>query len=470
MKILSIIPALPAAVLFLFSCSGTGEGKMDNPFGEGGKAAIEASYTSNADTVFLSWKVAGNVDFDSYSVTSPSGTFTLPAEATECTVTHVPYNRRVNISVSMISGGQPVKTTDVPVTIDGIDTWIASRIIPDSGSVTEGDGMYSIYLGDGRSMFLMGDSYTGTVSGGKRVSGNHMYRNTYSIYNHSTNGSYALCDMNGSNTSAAVPEGVTDEGSRWYWPGHGFVVGDNLYVFQFLMYRGEGAEGWNFVYDRTDILQYSLPDIGIHPERIASAPVSGKAPVEASPQTPIIHYGAAALNDIESTGYLYIYAQTDIENGLSPVTEVYVARTKENTLYSAWEFWNGTSWVSDEKAASALQGLDSVPVSSQFNVFRLGDKYVLLAQNKAWNSGEIYTFTSSSPNGPWGNRKLIYKIPDLQNKNWYTYNAMAHPQFEKDGMILISFNVNTNEFSEQISNVESYRPRFFWVEKDDILK
>ena len=108
-------------------------------------------------------------------------------------------------------------------------------------------------------------------------------------------------------------------------------------------------------------------------------------------------------------------------------------------------------------------------MSSQFNVFRLDGKYVLITQDKTFNSGKIYTFTSSSPYGPWGDRKLIYEIPDLGHKNWFTYNAMAHPQFERDGMILVSFNVNTDDFSEQYSNVESYRPRFFWIEKDMIL-
>ena len=193
------------------------------------------------------------------------------------------------------------------------------------------------------------------------------------------------------------------------------------------------------------------------------------APLTPSPETPLIHFGAAALNDLDGTGFLYIYAQTDIENDIDPVTEVYVARTTEAGLFSSWEYWNGSSWSPDQNSVAALSGLSSVPVSSQFNVFKLEDKYVLIAQNKTWNSGEIYTFTSDNPWGPWGHKTLIYKIPGLASPNWYSYNAMAHPQFEKDGMILISYNVNTSEFAEQKTNVESYRPRFFWVEKDMIL-
>ena len=46
---------------------------------------------------------------------------------------------------------------------------------------------------------------------------------------------------------------------------------------------------------------------------------------------------------------------------------------------------------------------------------------------------------------------------------------MAHPQFETDGKILVSFCVNTSDFAEQFTNVECYRPRFFWYPVENIL-
>lgn len=36
-------------------------------------------------------------------------------------------------------------------------------------------------------------------------------------------------------------------------------------------------------------------------------------------------------------------------------------------------------------------------------------------------------------------------------------------------MILVSYNVNTEEFSQQFSDVSTYRPRFFWIGIDRIL-
>jgi hypothetical protein len=458
-------------ILATLSCSSSGEGKKDNPFNNNGKAPVLANYNSNADTVFLSWKLQEDSDFDSYIVTDQYGKneIELDKKATSCFLTQIPYNQNCKISIGLVSNGEIVKRTDVLANINGFDKSISSEIMPDNGSVTEGDGMYSIYLGNGKSLFLMGDSYTGRVLNGKRVSGNHMYRNSYSVFDHKTRSSYPICEEKGPNTSAAVPNGVTDESQRWYWPGHGFVVGNKLYVFQLLMYKGAGADGWNFHYEKTHILQYGLPDINVMPEHISEIPFSATVPQTPSAETPEIHFGAAALNDLDNTGYIYIYAQVNIENDMDPVTEAYVARTTLNDLYTKWEYYNGSTWVIDGTSAKGMAGLSSVPISSQFNVFKLNDKYVLIAQNKTFNNGEIYTFTSDKPWGPWGHKKLVYKVPDLGNNNWYSYNAMAHPQLEKSGMILMTFNVNTSDFSEQSSNVDSYRPRFVWINKNTIL-
>lgn len=327
------------------------------------------------------------------------------------------------------------------------------RLMPDSGSVTGGDGMYSIALPDGRSLFLMGDSYMGTVADGRRSPSEHMYRNTYIIYDGGR--ASAICDGAGPATSAAVPEGVSDEGREWYWPGHGFVCGGRLYIFQTLMYQG-GEGMWGFRYAKTDILEYELPSlrhIGTH-----DIPFSG-------PEQ--IHYGMAALRDSD---YIYIYAQKDVRNDADPIAEALVARTTAGKLLTEWEYFTGEGWSTRAADAAPMAGLDGVAVSSQFNVFRLGGKYVLLTQNKRFNSGEIYTFTSDSPQGPWSNRKLILRTVEQNETDLFTYNAMAHPQFEKDGMILVSYNVNTLRFERQFEDVRSYRPRLFWVEKDKILE
>jgi hypothetical protein len=44
----------------------------------------------------------------------------------------------------------------------------------------------------------------------------------------------------------------------------------------------------------------------------------------------------------------------------------------------------------------------------------------------------------------------------------FTYNAYAHPQFDRDGELLISYNTN-GDFWSIFNDVEIYRPRFIRV-------
>ena len=376
------------------------------------------TFSSNADSLFLSWELTDDrIQFDSYRITDNKSqqVLTVGRDETSCLLTHVPYNEPVAIYLSLVAGGEVVKTAKTDVVIDGLDKTTAATLIPDRGSVTGGDGTYSIPLPDGRSIFLMGDSYIGPVTNGQRPTSDHMFRNTYILYDEGRVSVIYGAGGDG-NASAAVPPGVSDESRKWYWPGHGFVEGNTLYVFQTVMYQG--AEGmWGFRYETTDILEYELPSLTLR--RTTRIPFRGSED---------IHYGMAALNDGD---YVYVYAQVDVTNDADPISEVLVARTTPAKLCTDWEYYTGSGWSTDPSAAERLEGLASVPVSSQFNVFRLRDKYVLLTQNKRYNSGEIYTFTSDSPAGPWRNKQLIYRIPAMENRKFVHLQRHGAPPVRK---------------------------------------
>lgn len=446
---------IPLVLSILLACSDKDDSIRENPFENEDKTDILMTTSSNADTLFVSWSLTNpDIEFDQYHVAldKPASTLVLSGDKQETYFTRVPYNEPVSVTLSIIEGSEVTSTHTTQAKIDGLDHAMAGVIIPDKGSVTAGDGMYSIPLPDGRSIFLMGDSYIGAVTDGQRSTSDRMYRNTYIVYDDGK--VHALYGFGGDeNASAAVPPGYPNE-QKWYWPGHGFVNDDRLFIFQTLMYQGSDGM-WGFMYETTHVLEYSLPGL----ELVKTTPI----PFTGSPE---VHYGMAALSDGD---YNYIYAQVDIRNDMSPITEVLVARTIKGNPYDDWQYFNGTGWSANSDDAVKLDGLSSVAVSSQFNVFKLRDKYVLLTQEKTFNSGEIYTFIADSPVGPWRNKKLIFKTYEQDLPNLFTYNAMGHPQFEKDGMILVSYNVNTEVFAQQFSDVSSYRPRFFWIEIDKII-
>jgi hypothetical protein len=104
--------------------------------------------------------------------------------------------------------------------------------------------------------------------------------------------------------------------------------------------------------------------------------------------------------------------------------------------------------------------INNFQVSQQYSVSEYRGKYILLTQD-IWLSPNIYSFTSVSPVGPWENKKLVYTTPETQ-QGMFTYNAYVHPQFDRDGKMLVSYNTN-GDFWSIFSNVEIYRPRFIRV-------
>lgn len=452
MVLLSII------LTILISCVGKDDTNLrSNPFDndDSNGPQLKVKYSSNADTVFLAWELlTDKAEFDYYQVSDNKSNkvVTVNHDENKCILTHIPYNELVSVSISLIKKEQTISKIKTDVLIDGLDTGFARLLVPDRGSITGGDGTYSIALPDGRSVFLMGDSFIGPVTDGARSMQDHMFRNTYIIYDHGQVS--AVYGANGEKSSAAVPPGVTDEHQKWYWPGHGFVSDGKLYIFQTLMYQGE-AGMWGFRYETTDILEYDLPDMELN--QTVRIPFRGSKN---------IHYGMAALKDNET---IYIYAQVDVDNSLNPISDALVARTTVANLYTKWEYFDGSGWSFNSSDAVKMQGLSGVPVSSQFNVFKLNGKYVLLTQKKQFKSGEIYSFIADNPQGPWYNKQLLYTCSEQNSPNLFCYNAMAHPQFIKDGMILISYNVNNEDFVQQHNDVSTYRPRFFWVGTDKIL-
>lgn len=441
-------------VSIIVSCGNDSDTTINpNPFenNNSGKKYLNLNYLSNADTLFLTWELLTDENFDFYQIHSDklNKTFKVDKKKRDFIVTQLPYNELLPITFSLIDKEKSIFKTDLNVSITGFDTVFAEKVIPDRGSVTGGDGTYSIALPDGRSIFLMGDSFIGPVTNNSRSMQDHMFRNTYIMYDKGQ--ARAIYGAIGGNSSAAVPPGITKENEKWYWPGHGFVDNNKLYIFQTLMYQGEPG-AWGFKYEATDILEYELPSMKlIQTTRI---PFKGSSD---------IHFGMAALKEDD---YVYIYAQVDVDNSINTISDALVARTTIDNLYAKWEYFNGVNWTNNSSEAVKMRGLETVAISSQFNVFKLNDKYVLLTQKKNFGTREIYTFIADSPQGPWYNRKLIHKI--VEPANVFTYNAMAHPQFNKDGMLLICYNVN-GDWVDSHKNVSMYRPRFLWININNIL-
>ncbi|NLE35317.1 MAG: hypothetical protein GX622_09450 [Bacteroidales bacterium] len=356
-----------------------------------------------------------------------------------------------------------------------VDDQFRSVFYSDSGGITGADGLFSFTLPDGSSLFLLGDCFLGVIKDGARDLTTPMLRNAFNLINKDEIGTRAI--FRGTiDAPQTLMEPVNEPGDstyRWYWPGHGFVRNDTIYVFALSLVNDtsvviniglpDGADDkttdmaetiFSFRISNIDLLSFSYPDFRL----LETHRVEIDYPVNQ------IDFGNCVMID---EGYVYIYGTKNLPGK----AEIYAARVPfdSRVLYRDWEYSTGDGW---EKDISRSVSLDiNISVSEQFSIFRYGEKYILLTQERA--GSDIYTYISDYPDRDFHNRKFIYHTPEPEadtNKRVFTYNALAHRQYIVNNRLLVTYCVNSLNPWDIFEDVEKYRARFIRVPMKLILR
>ncbi|MBK7425566.1 MAG: DUF5005 domain-containing protein [Saprospiraceae bacterium] len=311
------------------------------------------------------------------------------------------------------------------------DTALNNLFTRFGGGWTGADGTLSVPLPDGKTLWIFGDTFMGTVRQDRSRAPSGLINNTFAIQD----GDQLTTLFSG---SPSAPQAFVKpiEAGWWYWPGHGKMNGDTLEVIMFAM-RSNGSTMWSFEYAAVDLLKFSYPSISL---------IERKRLIE----NPVINYGTCLL---EKDGYTYIYGAEKV--GLNKW--MHVARCPSGSLDQSWTYFDGTGWSADPEASSP----STFDVSEQYSVFENDSKFYLMTQHHILGS-EIYLFESTSPQGPFINKQLIFCTPETGG-NIFTYNAFYHPDFSTNEEICISYNVNSFDFQDVIRDADNYRPWFVRV-------
>ena len=356
-----------------------------------------------------------------------------------------------------------------------VDNSFKDLFYADSNGITGADGIFSVLLPDGSSVFLLGDCFLGKVVNGARDINTTMMRNSFVVVNKEKTDVKAI--YNGVyDNPVTLMEPVNVEGDstyRWYWPGHGFVKDNTIYVFAINLYNEPSAviksekteseqdeidrlaeEMWSFRISQIDLLSFKLPDF----EHIETKKVDFDYTENQ------IDFGNCVMVDKD---YVYIYGTKN----LPFKSNIHVARVPFNgeLFHNNWEYFTGTEWDKNIKKSAPIE-ID-ISVSEQFSIFKYKDKYILLTQERA--GADIYTYISSHPNKNFYNKTKIYHSPvfDLDTTHRiHSYNALAHSQYIENDKILVSYCVNSFRVRDVFENVENYRGRFLRVPMEMIVK
>lgn len=249
------------------------------------------------------------------------------------------------------------------------------------------------------------------------------------------------------------------ETGEYYWLGDGFT-------------HPENGNTYVFAYRVIDKPEFKVFGFDINGGALITIPKGDRAPFKGQQQRklPFFYktkpqvvgsYGAGILvNTVSSKvpnpdGFIYIYGVND------PGKKLLVCRVTPALFedYSAWRFWNGTDWVADFNSAAAVT--DSV--SNELSVTPLPDGTYALIFTAGGTDPTVDMRIGDSPIGPFSPIRSIWDCSDvLEEPEFFAYNAKAHPSLSQPGELLISYNVNSFAFWNQVRDYPNlYRPRFF---------
>lgn len=300
-----------------------------------------------------------------------------------------------------------------------------------------GDSTYSVELPDGRTLWLFSDSFIGEVTeSGARKPGLTMVHNALVAEDDSGR----LSTRTGEGPESFFP----DPGEKtYYWVQDAKVEGGELVVF-LSRTKEVGKEG--FEWERNALARVSLPDLEVT-EIIDDA---GDDPWGK------VAWGAGLMSTPTHT---WVYGVED----LGDKKYLHLARAPAGALTdrSTWEYLGEDGWTDDPAGTTRLTD----GVANELSVTPYRDGYVMISSDTAEPfSPKIHAWTACSPTGPWRDRQTIYETPESEPENHFTYNAHAHPELSEDGQLLISYNVNTFDFDELMSNPTLYRPKFITLD------
>jgi len=241
------------------------------------------------------------------------------------------------------------------------------------------------------------------------------------------------------NTASAGPK-------DYYWMGDGFVntATGNTYIFASRIRNMDTKREWSFKGMGTNLI--IIPK-GSQP------PFKDQRQVE----VPFRNFGGCIFINTKNSGapkpdgYIYVY-------GVKSKGNLVVSRVlpKDFENFSAWRFWDGKTWDTDvEKAVYLTDGasgeisISPTPDGRYALVFMIGG----MGTNVALKLG-------ASLIGPFGPPIKLYTAK-VAEKKFITYNAKAHPSLSAPGELLITYNQNAFDFSNQLKLFPNLYHPFF---------
>lgn len=314
-----------------------------------------------------------------------------------------------------------------------------------------GDGAYSIDLGNGRVLWLFGDSWidprgTGSRDGATMVSNSLALQTGYDP-------SQATAEF----YWGATPDGQARaffpdfDGGR-YWPGHGIRVQDRLLLF--LMEVRTSDEGLGFEVSDWEAILVTNPD--------EDPPHWEFEWLETPENRGQIIIGSGSV--LSRGGFVYAFGAQEP----GPLQHVYLVRWRTEDVLrgglEGMEWWGGNDrgWLPDSDTGFGAQPVFSEG-QTEFTVHydeNSGDFFEF--QTVGFGAAAVVRRTAPELTGPWSVPDTVFTPPQVRFPRIMIYQGKAHPHLEGADLV-VTYCTNSFDFGDHTAERWLYYPRFVRV-------
>lgn len=330
--------------------------------------------------------------------------------------------------------------------------------IPLDGVDTAGAGKDTV------TMLLFSDTMLGDIVNDSLQPGYVMIHNSVALLNGiepTDNKIHFYWDtVNGKPIGLFTPNTQHSQPGDYYWLGDGFV-NKALKATYLFAYR---------IRD-TSTAAFGFAEVG---NALIKIPAGSKPPFHNQQQieTPFFFggtadasgsFGGCIFPDTKEAGYKNADGYVYVYGVRGKKKEVLVARVKplDFETFNKWRYWDGSSWNADITKVAGITDR----ASNELSVSPLPDgRYAMVFQVDGLGRN-VGLRLSNHPQGPFGPIINVWecKEPNI-GKNIFVYNAKVHTNLSKPNELLISYNVNSFDFWNDIKvHPDLYRPRFIRV-------
>jgi len=313
-----------------------------------------------------------------------------------------------------------------------------------------GDGGYSIALGEGRTLWLFGDSIIDPSGLRSRKSpGVKMIANSIAIQ---SGRNPATAKMQFYWKADDLPAAFfPDSGKYRFWPGHGVRIRDRLLLFLMKVRTTESGLGFE-VSDWKAVL-VSNPD---------DDPPGWKMSWIETPSNKL-HAIVGSAGVFCDGGFVYAYASQEPGGKNAYLVRWPESEAYDGNLYGAL-WWDGKEWTGKEPDGDNPSAVVLQNAGSEFTVHRDAQtgKY-LQVQCLGFGPADVTMRMADKPVGPWSIPTTLYHPPEFEKPRIMIYQGKAHPELTGAGLVL-TYSTNSFDFEKLMNDEEIYYPRFVRLE------